>query len=70
MNIKMISVIIGMLALAGCEETPPPVPEPQYDLNDPIQRCQYLGKGLGNPWLNQYQAQVMMEQMRSLGCMG
>ena len=62
--------LAAVVGLAGCVEQEPPAPTPAYDMNDPNQRCMAGADALGDPWLNDYQKQVILERMRSWRCMG
>ena len=61
-----------MVFLAGCatEQPATTAASDQYDLTDPVQYCQYAAEGLSNPWMNDFQKQVLLERMRNAGCMG
>lgn len=70
LRILLASALISLVSGCVSEEPAKTLPPQEYDLTDPVQYCQFGGKSLGDPWLNPYQKQVILERMRNAGCMG
>ena len=63
--------IVAVFLLAGCAEqvtTQQDQARPNYDWNDPGQRCVAMLEILADPWVNDYQKRFVMDAMRANRC--
>jgi len=73
-DLRLDFLALAAVTLSACNPQPqalptPPEPIPQYDRNNPTPWCISASNVLGNPWLDDYRKQVMLEMMRNRGCM-
>jgi hypothetical protein len=62
-------VVVLFLALAGCAAPAKPEPPTPAAPMTPAERCQAGGRLLGNPYMDPFQKQAILEMMRNRGCL-